>query len=251
LFSLLAVAAIIGCGGGGGSSSSGGSVTYSNLQVEYMSSYQSSISVDPTQLTAGDSIWLEATATANDGFSTYPVVLTPTNYQVSGGSSVGTVSVNGVLTVNTSTTGAYTVTAQSPAGSLKWTFDVVPPPSTPVVKGTVLVSGGSGVAGVIVTAYDANANAVGSATTDASGNFSLATTSAAVHFQVSLQNVDPTFATYYNDYGYGNNSFAFVTPQCLPSLPALTGGNHDYPLTYNVTLFPKTSPPPSPPACLN
>ncbi len=212
------------------------------------------MSTAPT-LAPGDTLQLIASETVNSSI----ITLAPYNYVVHGGSTVATVSASGLLTLASGAVPGttYTVTAQSSAGNISWQFVAQASLAQPVVIGTVLcqqISSGP-VANVVVTAYDSSGNALATATTNASGTFSLAAPSNALYFGVSLTSVDQSSTTFYSLYGYGANDYDSSTPACFPLLPTLSTGNHRYALPYILYLNAHlaggyTYPPPAPAGCL-
>ncbi len=258
LLPVLVLGVIIGCGGGGGgggggtgsTSSTSGTSTGTVTAVYKVSG--ASTTTAPT-LSPGDQVTLAARVT-NSGVTT---AVTPYNFSVTGGTTVGTVTSSGLLTVGSGILpgSIYSIRANSSAGPVNWTFIGSPLLTQPIIVGIVESDASyAGVAGATITAYDTNGIAVGSGSTASDGTFSISVASTAVKFGVSLSGVDQSVDTYYTLFSYGKNNYDTVTPSCLPVLPALSTGNHRYPLSNVIYLNAHLSggytyPPPAPPGC--
>lgn len=247
----LGFALMLGCGGGGGG---GGGGTSGGAVITASYDYYGATSTTAPSLSPGDQVILTASETVDNTTS----ALAPYNFNVQGGATIGTVTAAGVFTagVGISSGNPYTITANSSAGPVTWTFTGAAALTQPVIVGIVEASASqAGVAGATITAYDANGNTVGTAASGASGLFTMPVTTAATRFGVSIGGVDQSSTTFYAEFQYGASDYATSSPACLPALPALNTGNHHYGLPNAIVLQTnvyngESYPPPPPPGCL-
>lgn len=137
------------------------------------------------------------------------------------------------------------ITATSLANpSVTKSLSVTVMPGLATVKGKVVQNDSqAGIPGIVLELRDAGANVLATATTDGSGNFSVAVSAAAVRFHLRSSSMPNA---YYKDYKYNTKHYAPLVATCsapLPTLAANTSAN----LVTTVVLYRTYEPPPPPP----
>jgi len=255
IFLCVVAALVIGCGGGGGddggnpttgtqtngNSTNGTSAT--DIRVEGVLSANQNQVVDLENLQPGDQLQLQlwGRRTTNNE----PTVVPSSNWSTNAPSSVLTVSSSGLLQVNGVGSGVYRVTANGGA----YSANVTVKSDQAVVKGLVRNTEGVGVPRARIRFYRGDGVQLAEAYTGSNGTFQAAIPTDASGFLVDMTERS---ATYYNQFGYGQNDFSIICPANKAPLPALTNQS-------NVSLNPPAivvtrkstgqNPPPPPPDC--
>lgn len=263
VIALIIAIAIFGCGGGGGGGggTSTGSSLYSNVVTLTRATGLSTAVLNSSEFYPGDTTLLTASATYASPTGSYSVTLTPSNFVVQGGTTVGSVDSAGNFTLSATPNTIATVTASSVAGTITWNIHVLPQPTNPIVTGLVRANdvSNSPLAGVIVNLFDATNAQVASGTSGSDGQFSISTPSSATYFKVDLSQVASASETFYPYYYYGTGEYDSTNALCKVSLPTFTTP-HRYVLGHDLVVPVKTilspsggilPPPPPPAACFN
>ncbi|MBI5706526.1 MAG: hypothetical protein HZC36_06005 [Armatimonadetes bacterium] len=225
LFPLLCLLALLllGCGGGG-SPSPGGGV---------------SISLTPTSATVGPNGQVDFVATVTGS----------ANQEVSWSAPTGSFNATGVgKATYTASTLSTTVTAASIADPTKFkTASVTVVANQATLKGRVQQNDtAGGISGVVIDFYNIGGTVIGTATTNASGNFTLAIDPSAVTFQLRPASIS---SGYYKAYKYNVKHYTPLELACRAPIPTLTAGTTTNLATPIVLSRTYEAPPPPPDGC--